>query len=114
MMEFQTNTIITETHVQVNLRWDPKYLKTTPGVIKAVVIVSDERTLRRNVIFNVSVDKYSWVYLCDVVNTILQRTTCRRMVCVRVHDRPLGHPGAAVDVPVPRHGEVPRDTLAHD
>ena len=39
-MEFQTNTTISETHVQVNLRWDPGYIKTLPGVLKAVAIVS--------------------------------------------------------------------------
>ena len=39
-MEFQTNTTVTETHVQVNLRWDPGYVKTLPGAIKSVVIVS--------------------------------------------------------------------------
>ena len=39
-MEFQTNTTISETHVQVNLRWDPGYIKTLPGVLKVVAIVS--------------------------------------------------------------------------
>ena len=113
-MEFQTNTTITETHVQVNLRWDPEYLKTTPGVIKAVVIVSDERTLRRNFIFNVSVDKYSWVHLCHVRQSLLQGAASGGVVCLRGHDWVLGQPGPDDHVPVPRHGEVPRDTLAHD
>ena len=40
-MEYRTNTVITETHVQVNLRWDPSYIKTLPGGLKAGVIVSD-------------------------------------------------------------------------
>jgi len=40
-MEFQTNTTVTETHVQVNLRWDPGYVKTLPGAIKSVVILTN-------------------------------------------------------------------------
>ena len=40
-MEFQTNTQITETHVQVNLRWDPTYLKTIPGILKCLVLVGN-------------------------------------------------------------------------
>ena len=38
-MEFQTNTTITETHVQVNLRWDVSYVKTVPGILKCVLLV---------------------------------------------------------------------------
>jgi len=40
-MEFQTNTTITETHVQVNLRWDPSYVKTVPGILKCLVLVTN-------------------------------------------------------------------------
>jgi len=40
-MEFQTQTQITETHVQVNLRWDPGYLKTLPGGLKAGALVTN-------------------------------------------------------------------------
>ena len=40
MMEFQTNTTVSETHVQVNLRWDPGYVKTLPGALKVVAVVS--------------------------------------------------------------------------
>ena len=39
-MEFQTNTTVSETHVQVNLRWDPGYVKTLPGALKVVAVVS--------------------------------------------------------------------------
>lgn len=38
-MEFQTNTTISETHVQVNLRWDPGYVKTLPGALKVVAVL---------------------------------------------------------------------------
>lgn len=40
-MEYRTNTVITETHVQVNLRWDPSYIKTLPGGLKAGVIATN-------------------------------------------------------------------------
>ena len=35
-----TTTTITETHVQTNIRFDPSYLKTMPGALKLVAIVS--------------------------------------------------------------------------
>ena len=38
-MEFQTSTQMTETHVQVNLRWDISYIKTIPGILKCVALV---------------------------------------------------------------------------
>lgn len=38
-MEYETNTQITETHVQTDIRWDPGYLKTLPGAIKGVEVV---------------------------------------------------------------------------
>ena len=44
-MEFQTNTQITETHVQVNLRWDISYLKTIPGILKCVALVGTKSYL---------------------------------------------------------------------
>lgn len=40
-MEFETQTVVTETHVQTNLRWDPGYIRTVPGIIKAVCILVD-------------------------------------------------------------------------
>ena len=44
-MEFQTNTQITETHVQVNLRWDISYLKAIPGILKCVALVGSKSYL---------------------------------------------------------------------
>ena len=46
--------------------------------------------------------------------SVVQRAASRRVVCLCLHDWVLGVPGADADVPVPRHGEVPRDPLAHD
>ena len=40
-----TTTTITETHVQTNIRFDPSYLKTLPGALKLVAIVSYHVTL---------------------------------------------------------------------
>ncbi len=37
-----TTTTVTETHVQTNLRWDPSYIKTLPGILKGLVVVSIE------------------------------------------------------------------------
>ena len=34
-----TKTTITETHVQTNLRWDPNYIKTIPGILKLAAVV---------------------------------------------------------------------------
>ena len=34
-----TTTTVTETHVQTNLRWDPSYVKTIPGMLKAGAVV---------------------------------------------------------------------------
>ena len=34
-----TTTTVTETHVQTNLRWDPSYIKTVPGILKGVAVV---------------------------------------------------------------------------
>ena len=39
-MEYETNTTVTETHVQTDLRWDPSYVKSQPGIVKLVAIVS--------------------------------------------------------------------------
>ena len=36
-----TTTTITETHVQTNLRFDPSYIKTLPGILKVVCAVSN-------------------------------------------------------------------------
>ena len=38
-MEYETNTSITETHVQTDIRWDPGYVKTVPGILKGVAVV---------------------------------------------------------------------------
>jgi hypothetical protein len=38
-MEYETNTTVTETHVQTDLRWDPSYVKSQPGIVKLVAIV---------------------------------------------------------------------------
>lgn len=35
-----TRTIVTETHVAPQIRYDPTYIKTIPGIIKIVCIVS--------------------------------------------------------------------------
>ena len=37
----QTTTTVTETHVQTNLRWDPLYVRTIPGILKVAEIVLD-------------------------------------------------------------------------
>lgn len=34
-----TKTTITETHVQTNLRWDPNYIKTIPGILKLAAVI---------------------------------------------------------------------------
>jgi len=34
-----TATTVTETHVQTNLRWDPGYIRTIPGMLKVVQVV---------------------------------------------------------------------------
>ncbi len=34
-----TTTTVTETHVQTNLRWDPGYVRTIPGILKVVQVV---------------------------------------------------------------------------
>jgi len=34
-----TTTTITETHVQTNIRFDPAYLKTIPGIVKLVCVL---------------------------------------------------------------------------
>lgn len=31
---------ITETHLQTNIRWDPSYLKSIPGMLKLAAVVS--------------------------------------------------------------------------
>lgn len=62
----------------------------------------------------VSVDQHSWLCVCDVRQPLLQGAAGGRVVCVRGHDRLLGEPSADADVPVPRHGEVPRHPMAHD
>ena len=36
-MEYETKTNITETHVQTNLRWDPSYLATHPGILRSLL-----------------------------------------------------------------------------
>jgi len=38
-MEYETNTSITETHVQTDIRWDPGYVKTIPGILKGVAVI---------------------------------------------------------------------------
>ena len=38
-----TTTTITETHVQTNVRFDPGYVKTIPGLLKVIAIVSAVR-----------------------------------------------------------------------
>ena len=35
-----TSTTVTETHVQTNLRWDPGYIRTIPGMLKVAQVVS--------------------------------------------------------------------------
>ena len=35
-----TSTTVTETHVQTNLRWDPGYIRTIPGILKVAQVVS--------------------------------------------------------------------------
>jgi len=34
IMEYETKTQMTETHVQTNLRWDPTYIRAIPGLLK--------------------------------------------------------------------------------
>ena len=34
-----TTTTVTETHVQTNIRWDPGYIRTIPGILKVVQTV---------------------------------------------------------------------------
>ena len=34
-----TNTTITETHVQTDIRWDPNYIKTIPGGLKLAAVI---------------------------------------------------------------------------
>lgn len=36
-----STTTVTETHVQTNLRWDPSYIKTIPGMLKVAAVVLD-------------------------------------------------------------------------
>jgi len=38
-MEYETRTTVTETHVQTDLRWDPNYVKTIPGILKLSAII---------------------------------------------------------------------------
>ncbi len=33
-----TTTTVTETQVQTNLRWDPSYVRTVPGMLKVAVV----------------------------------------------------------------------------
>ena len=40
-----TTTKVTETHVQTNIRWDPGYVKTIPGILKVAQIVSNRMLL---------------------------------------------------------------------
>lgn len=114
-MEFQTNTTVSETHVQVNLRWDPGYVKTLPGALKVVAVVSCHYDLayERQFVF-ISAGEYSGFYLRDVRLTLLQGAGSWRVVCICLDDRILGQPGVPDNVPHPRHGEVPCHSLAHD
>jgi len=36
-----TREVVTETHVQTNIRWDPGYVKTLPGALKVVAVIVD-------------------------------------------------------------------------
>ena len=116
-MEFQTNTTITETHVQVNLRWDASYVKTVPGILKCLVLVRNIVSLLYNnityLMFVVG-DQPDRICLYHVLLTLLQRTASGGVVRVCGHDGLLGQPGHSLHVPLPRHGEVPRDSLADD
>ena len=41
-----TTTTVTETHVQTNLRWDPAYVRTVPGILKLVCVVRQTTALQ--------------------------------------------------------------------
>lgn len=41
-----TTTVTSNTTVQTNLRFDPSYIRTIPGILKVVQIVSNKLTLR--------------------------------------------------------------------
>ena len=116
-MEFQTNTTITETHVQVNLRWDVGYVKTVPGILKCLVLVRNIFSLLHNnityLMFVVG-DQPDRICLYYVLLTLLQRTASGGVVRVCGHDGLLGQPCHPLHVSLPRHGEVPRDSLADD
>ena len=60
MMEFQTNTTVSETHVQVNLRWDPGYVQTLPGALKVVAVVSCHYDLKYERQFPTIRIHFSW------------------------------------------------------
>ncbi len=36
---YSTTTVTTSTSVQTNIRFDPSYIRTVPGIIKAAVMV---------------------------------------------------------------------------
>ena len=71
-MEYETNTSITETHVQTDIRWDPGYVKTIPGVLKGVAVVGTIQICPGNYYVVSFLDiKFDKLHLCDVCLTIL-------------------------------------------
>ena len=55
-----------------------------------------------------------WICLRHVRLTILQGTARGGVVRLCCHDGLLGQSGHSLHVPLPRHGKVPRDSLADD
>ena len=76
-------------------------------------MISNMKDNSRQFVF-ISVGEYSGFYLCDVRLTLLQGAGSWRVVCICLDDRLLGQPGVPDNVSHPRHGEVPRHTLAND